>query len=248
MAGNIERRVLLLLYTTEDERVEGGLTPELLHLKKYLQRPTLEEGLIAAGVQRAVDVGTASNFETAKHLAKSQFQGQSVFTPENVWAIDPRLASDRFLQDRLPKYGHLFRRLPLSAQDLQTRIVSAEIAPFDLVLSKGVISTGWNLGSEEIGSEYSIGAEYSNRLEVARALKGCLNPQNPNSLLVLSSIDQDEMLPINDRDLDQLGLELVYNSKAPKEDSVWAGNFQRSGLFPPPPYNNFYNLIICRNK
>lgn len=242
MAGITERRIMIMLYTTEDQRVEEmGLTPELLHLQDHLQKPTLEEGLAAAPVRRAVDVGTASNFETVKHLARLQFQGRSVFTPDDVWAVDPGMWSDRRLQDRLPRYGHLFRRLPLSAQDLQARVSAGEVAPFDLILSKGVISTGWNYGGE-------MEEEYTRRLEIARALKGCLNPQNPNSMLVLSGIEHDEMIPLSDRDLDQLGLDLVYSNKAPKEDSIWAHNFQSAGLFPPPPYNNFYNLIICRNK
>lgn len=242
MAGNIERRIMLMLFTTEDQRVEeGGLTPELLHLQDYLQKPTLGEGLVAASVRRAVDVGTANNFETVKHLARLQFQGQSVFTPEDVWAIDPVMFPDSILRDRLPKYGHLFRRLPLSAQDLQARVASGEVAPFDLVLSKGVISTGWNFSGE-------VREEYAARLEVARALKGCLNPQNPNSLLVLSGIDHDEMLPISDRDLDQLGLDLVYSNQAPKADRSWGSTFQGLELFPPPPYNNFDNLIICQNR
>lgn len=242
MAGITERRIMIMLFTTEDQRVEEmGLTPELLHLQDYLQKPTLAEGLVAAGIKRAVDVGTAKNFEAVKNLALLRFQDQNAFTPEDVWAVDPAIYPDRMLRDRLPKYGHLFRRLPLSAQDLQARVASGEVAPFDLVLSKGVISTGWNHDGE-------MEEEYTRRLEIARALRGCLNPQNPNSVLVLSGIEQDEMLPISDRDLDQLGLDLVYSSKAPEEDTSWAHSFQVFGLFPPRPYNNFYNLVICKSR
>lgn len=229
---------LYRVHTTEDERIRSGLTPELRHLQRYLGRPSLSESLVAANIRRAVDVGVGADCEQVKHLASQTHDGNPVFAPLSIWAVDIKLLDNarrnlRGWEDRIVAQG-------LSAQDLKEKVASGDVLPFDLIVSKGVLSV--LLGNK-------IAEAYERSREVLQALQGCLNPQNPNAMLLLSNIGNEELVLASEPDFNNAGLQLVYGNKVPSDSAMhhgWGGILQRGDYFPPEPYDGFYDLAICK--
>lgn len=233
-------RILVAMYSTEAERAEwplnSFLNAQLYCLLEYLQTPTLEEGLTVINARRAIDVGVGADLVTVMRLARLRWQNRPLFTPDSLWAIDRRLC-------RNPAINQGFTLAQISAEEMRDRVEREEIPPFDLVLSRGVVSVGF-LPFEDPKRGYQEG------LQILGALRGCLNPANPDALLVISDVSKEYILPFVDRDLEPLGLEVVF-SKPPLPDStdqIWIGIFQRSQLFPPPPYDKFYTLAILKQR
>src|SRR3990167_5851386 len=108
------------VFTTEDERVGFGLTPKLRHLERFLGQPTLAQGVAAANMTRAVDVGIGADLEQIKHLANLQQEGDDIFTPRNLWGIDIKIPD--VSNKRLERYASRVTLETLSAQQLQEKV------------------------------------------------------------------------------------------------------------------------------
>lgn len=220
---------------------------ELATLTRYLGHPTLGEGLTRTGIKRCLEVGvgigTGIDSTPIMHVARLHFNGQALFAPRDVWAIDPALRTDRELLavGRLRQHKDLFLRIPISVEELREQIMKGAVPPFDLVVSTGVVA----VGSSTFFLDEKQG--YKNGLEIIKAMKDCLNLKNPNAVIALFDYYYDRFIPCAPSHIEELGVKIVYGKQS--EDNAATKTWQRilknEGLVPPTE-ETFYSEIICK--
>lgn len=194
------------------EGKSGWLRHDLEGLLSYFHTSTLVEGLRANGIRRILEVGTMSDFEALRQVLSLKYNGSQLFSsPDDVWAVDPQIEDDNEL-----KYGldanNIFGQFSVAREkvgDFKKRVGNGT-SPFDLVFCRG-----------------TIGGE--SQKHVLQDMTACLNPQNPNALVMVSGIDTDRDLPYTKEELTSYGLNLVYSQP----------NLSYHAEYP-------YSLIICK--
>lgn len=222
----------------------GWFIRELNALTRYFGYPTLAEGLVRAGIKRGVEVGVgrALSSNMIAPLARLHFDGQAVFVPKDIWAIDPVLGTDEDLLaiGSLGKYRDLFTRVPISAEVLREQVAAGAVSPFDLVISTGVVA----IGSTLFGFDDRQG--YEKGLTIIEAMRGCLNPQNPKAILALFDYFQDMFIPCAPSHLTHLGLKVVYGRESTWEEARIRHQALRESGLVPPDERVFYSEMICQ--
>lgn len=220
---------------------------ELRLLTKYLGTPTLGEGLFKAGVKRCLEVGVGRGFSLdyspIAHLARLHFKGQQLFTTQEVLAIDPNIRPDCKLIEmgRLDKeYKDLYVRIPSSIEEIEELVREKCLPPFDLITSTGVIAVGSTMFGVHDKEEYDKG------LALIEAMRNCLNPRNPNSMIALFDYFTNRMIPIAPSHLADLGLKVVYGKQSTSNEAAeWQGMMKHFGLVSSSE-EIFYSEMICQ--
>src|SRR3989339_760852 len=198
-------------------------------LNECLGGGSLENNLVNSGISRALEVGVGWNFTTMKQLARLSLQDQPIFSAENLLAIDFDLPPDENLADQL-----------------QNRIIAGSTPPFDLIISEGVASAGWeNVGLEQTDHEGLQKNKESLKITL-QAMRDCMNSNNPQALLMMSSKLEDEFLLLSRQDFEEAGLEVVHFLHADNID--WLEALQEAKIFPPEYDDSGYRLVICKVK
>lgn len=219
--------------------LRGDLRAFDFHFKQ-----SLADGFSSRNIQRVLEVGVGEDFEAIKQLSYQSADGKPLFDRENLWAIDPSLRDDSHLAHLTKLYGYLskFRRERTGVETFAPRVLSGEIAPFDFVFSKGVVSYGSDVlghGSTEEREEIGLG--------LIAAMRDCLNPDNPEALLMLATQHYEEFLPFCARDYEDIGLGMVYSETTDDPISLRAAQIYReNGTFRDHPEGVAYNLVICK--
>jgi len=215
-------------------------------LNECLGGGSLENNLVNSGISRALEVGVGWNFTTMKQLARLSLQDQPIFSAENLLAIDFDLPPDENLADQLGTYEGKFRRERISVEQLQNRIIAGSTPPFDLIISEGVASAGWeNVGLEQTDHEGLQKNKESLKITL-QAMRDCMNSNNPQALLMMSSKLEDEFLLLSRQDFEEAGLEVVHFLHADNID--WLEALQEAKIFPPEYDDAGYRLVICKVK
>lgn len=232
------------------EGIGDYLREDLEILRQYLQETTDAEGLAVgltrAGLKRVMEVGTYLDFEAIKELCALQIGERTLFRKEDIWAIDPNLWSDNELRfiSRLDGFMDRFSRNQCRTEIIMANVQQGLLLPFDLVFAKGVASIGYLTGLDNEIEEWTEDGR-----EIIRSMRDCLNPENPNALLMISTKYNDKVIPYCRQDLDKLGLETVYHEPANGRDAEqWIRIFKEFGHFPNDPDESFSRSVICKRK
>lgn len=215
-------------------------------LNEYLGSGSLENNLFNAGIKRVLEVGVGYNFETMKQLTRLSHQGKPLYSAQDLVAIDGDLLPDKDLGIQLGIYGDKFTREKTSAEQLRDRIETGSVLPFDLIMSQGVASAGWENFNFDPEDHKSMQVEKESLIKTLQAMKDCMNNKNSHALLMMSSQLEDEILLLTRQDFEQAGLEIVYFEQ-PK-DKVWTEILQAEKIFPTEPNDAGYGLVICKRK
>lgn len=190
-------------------------------------------------------MGTGLEFEAIQQLAGLQTpKGSPFLRPEDLWAVDPEIWADKKLAclQRVKPFFERFSRGNALAQEV-ARQIEGGYPPFDLVFSKGVVSIGGLLRGDE-----TIEQTRESGLAIIAAMGECLNPANPNALLMVCTKHIDTVLPYCRQDFEDLGFSVVYDERANGAPACnWITYLQGARIFPSSG-ETFFNLVICKRS
>lgn len=215
-------------------------------LNEYLGNGPLENNLVKADIKRVLEVGVGWNFSTMKQLARLSHQGKPLYSAADLLAIDSNLLQDKDLGIQLGTYRDKFTREKISVEPLRDKIKTEATRPFDLIISQGVASAGWESFNFDLEDNISIQKERESLKKTLQAMRDCMNSKNPQALLMMSSQLEDEVLLLSKQDLEQAGLEVVHFKHADADN--WTEILQQKGIFPAEPDDAGYRLVICKIK
>ena len=216
----------------------GSLSKDLEFVRESLNGLSLLDLFKSSGVNRAMEVGPAGEYDNIKSLASLSTDSENFhFKRENLWAVDPVIWSDAdlgYLQD-IGQYLNRFTRERVRVEKIAEAIKTKEIDPFNFVFCKGVVSIG-NLGQKD--NVVKTG------LTIIDSMVECMN--GPGALLLITAKLENTMLPIWKGHLEQRGLEVIGSKPSnPDVMNSWLRLFQRHGDFPTNE-SVFYNKVLCR--
>ncbi len=253
MAGEISPQDVAQLYQRIDigpfnkpipleQLASGEQTPHSLigALKAFVLKDTKETQLPAAlrvlGIHRAVEVGWGGDANALIQLRLLQDGGALVFDRDGIWGVTPFYGYgglEELHGVRDPKMSTLtgIRLYDGTIEDFAQLVKTGAIPRFQLIMSRGMLSTG-EIAFKDITMEEHYDAIGAN----LRAQRACLED---GGLLIAESQIYQEMMPMGDRQLREVGFERLYYELG---SSGWQQLFERAvdDTFPQ------YRLIVCR--
>mgnify|MGYP001592995665 CR=1 FL=1 len=224
---------------------------DLLHLYEYFGNHSFPEALSRHHILRVLEVGTGRDVRAMEDLARLGY-----FQPNNLITADPRYGEEfdygniggRRLNaatpDPLPK-GYTL--LPVSVGSIRDQIAEKQLAPFDVVMSKGLVSVG-NLVPNDLSAHDILSYAIAEAKTLAGHMKECLNPHNPDALIMISAKHPGSMVPLPGAVIDSLGLTVVYALPTEAGGGAYGymRHFRKAGFFLPDEVPQ--ELMICKRK
>lgn len=232
------------------EREEGQicrLGRGLVELTNYLGRGNLKDGIIGGSLFRCLEVGPGQTTDTLEALSLLTSDGHPVYSPENLWAVDPFINLSKTLST-VPYLAGLKGRFTFkmwSAEETANAVARREIPPFDLVIAKGVVSHGGinYLGVSREALEEGLEAVFS----VIRSMRRCLS-DNPNAVMLLATTTFDSILPFREQELEKLGLSVVYAHTQTGKGAMLIREYQEAGIYVDTKKKEIIDLVICKKS
>ncbi len=209
---------------------------DLLHLYTYLGRRKFADGLSENGIRRVLETGTGLDYEAINELVALNY-----FKPGDLVTADP-------------EYTHLpireqvgYALIPKAVEEIRSQITAYKLVPFDLVMSKGLISI-CNL----VKANESLNDVIGPAVKLLSEMKQCLNPANPKALIMISAKHPGSLVPLPEGELERLGLRIVYYLESIEEsvnESKGLGymfRLKKAGIYSQKETPK--ELLICTRK
>jgi hypothetical protein len=223
---------------------------DLIELTQFLGKENLRDGILAYKLARCVEVGVGTAWDGLEMLtALKTPDGKPVFTPDNLWAVDP--SSQDFIRLMAKEEPRLLAKITAKrwlVEDVAQKVKEGVIEPLDLLIAKGVVSFGgasFLSGITSSNSQRMLEKELAVIFKTIEAMKDCLS-DNSSSVMVLSTTTHSSILPFRQQDLRKIGLEPVHIREQKGEGAGLFKIFQRAGVYPKEPGEKIFDLAICK--
>jgi hypothetical protein len=208
-----------------DQQTERKRPPtprdDLQALIDFAHLPNLASLLQTFNIKKVLEVGGGNDLEALNQINQVDKAIQLVSTD--------------------PQYGQVGMTGPIRLLPLPIETLSTASDDADLILCKGVVSSGSGIitGGREKG------------FPILTAIIESLNSNNPHAVAVISTKFPDAIIPYTLKELETLGFKILHSVRPIKgysDTNKWLEALQSSGIFPGATIKDFFTLAICRKK
>jgi hypothetical protein len=242
----------MLLREREELALQGNqgefwsfLTSSICRLS---QERDFAKALGRAKIERVLEVGIGRGMQSDsvfvdRFLDLRRDNREFYFLERSVWACDPRILPEASPDVResyvfSPSHRRLVR-VRAEVAVVAEKVQAGEVEPFDAVISRGVISLG---GLGILGAVHdSVDAA----LRIVEQKADCLDPKNPNALIIASARSEGSILLTPASELSQLGLEVIVCEEADASPGSIGNTFKRLSAF---RSSRLFNKVALRRR